>query len=117
MSRAFITDKEDWIYCPKAGERCMHAEEGKPCRETGCEFFSREIKPADHKSSAVKVVRRKPRKDANNANVPHAKAMAASGVDGKPGATPAGKPEPHRATKKANLKKPFKWGGRSGSNF
>ncbi len=106
MSRAFITDKEDWIYCPKAGERCMHAEEGKPCRETGCEFFSREIKAVDSKSSAVKVVRRKPRKDANNANVPHAKSMAADD-----------KPEPHRATKKANLKKPFKWGGRSGSNF
>ena len=75
----------------------MHAEEGKPCRETGCEFFRREIKAADTKSSAMKVVRRK----SNAATKP----------------TTAGKPEPHRATKKANLKKPFKWGGRSGSNF
>ena len=61
MSRAFVTDKEDWVYCAKAGERCMHAEAG------------------DVKASSEE------------------------------------KPEPRRETKKSTLKKPQKWGGRSGS--
>jgi len=94
MSRAFVTDKEDWAYCPKAGERCMHAEVGKECGETDCEFFNREAKASSHNAAKIKVVKRKP-KDAK----------AASEV----------KSEPGRATKKSTLKKPKKWGGRSGS--
>jgi hypothetical protein len=92
MSRAFVTDKEDWVYCAKAGERCMHAEEGKVCNETDCEFFDREIKTPVRSISSVKVVKRKP-KDAK--------------------ATVEAKAEPRRATKKSTLKKPKKWGGRS----
>jgi len=91
MSRAFVTDKEDWVYCPKAGERCMHAEEGKVCGEIDCEFFHKTVKTPVRNASAVKVVKRKP-KDAK--------------------ATATAKPEPRRATKKSTLKKPKKWGGR-----
>ena len=96
MSRAFVTDKEDWIYCAKAGERCMHAEEGKACRNTACEHFAKEVKTPARSTGAVKVVKRKP-KDTKDAK--------------------AAKPEPtqpRRATKKSTLKKPKKWGGRSG---
>ena len=94
MSRAFVTDKEDWAYCAKAGERCMHAEVGKECGEASCEFFNREVKAPSYNAAHVKVVRRKP-KDAK--------------------ATSELKAEPHRKTKKSTLKKPKKWGGRSGS--
>ena len=93
MSRAFVTDKEDWIYCAKAGERCMHAEEGKACSETSCAFFDKEAKAPVRSGSALKVVKRK------------AKATK----------TAEAKTEPRRATKKSTLKKPRKWGGRSGS--
>ncbi len=92
MSRAFVTDKEDWVYCPKAGERCMHAEVGKECGETGCEFFDREVKTPSRNATQVKVVKRKPKV-----------AKAASEA----------KAEPRRKTKKSTLKKPVKWGGRS----
>ena len=91
MSRAFVTDKEDWVYCAKAGERCMHAEAGKACGETDCEFFNREVKAPSHNAPQVKVVKRKPK------DVKAAEAKA----------------EPRRATKKSTLKKPKKWGGRS----
>ena len=93
MSRAFVTDKEDWVYCAKAGERCMHAEEGKACSETSCAFFDREVKAPVRSGNTVKVVKRKP-KDAKETET---------------------KAEPRRATKKSSLKKPKKWGGRSGS--
>ena len=92
MSRAFVTDKEDWVYCAKAGERCMHAEEGKECGETSCEFFNREAKEPSRNADQVKVVKRKP-KDTK----------AASEIMS----------EPRRKTKKSTLKKPKKWGGRS----
>ena len=107
MSRAFVTDKEDWIYCAKAGERCMHAESDRPCRKTDCEYFSRDAQtsrtseaPAKHEKGAkdekaLRVVARKTEK-------------AASGSDGRKDAQP-------RKTKKASLPKPKKWGGRSGS--
>lgn len=95
MSRAFVTDKEDWVYCAKAGERCMHAEEGKACGETDCEFFNRQEKAPGSPSTQVKVVRRKP-KDAKTAS--------------------EAKPEPRRKTKKSTLKKPKKWGGRGGNS-
>jgi hypothetical protein len=72
----------------------MHAEEGKVCSETDCEFFHKTAKTPVRNASAVKVVKRKP-KDAK--------------------ATEAAKAEPHRATKKSTLKKPKKWGGRNGS--
>ena len=97
MSRAFVTDKEDWVYCAKAGVRCMHAEAGKACRKTDCEHFDRKVRDPSRRTTAVKVVKRKP-KDPNDAK--------------------AAKPEPtqpRRATKKSTLKKPKKWGGRSGS--
>lgn len=94
MSRAFVTDKEDWVYCAKAGERCMHAEVGKECGKTDCEFFNREAKTPNRNVSKVKVVKRKPKE-----------AKAASEA----------KPEPRRKTKKSTLRKPKKWGGRSGS--
>lgn len=71
----------------------MHAEEGKACSETSCAFFDREVKAPIRSGSAVKVVKRKP-KDAKAAEV---------------------KAEPRRATKKSTIKKPRKWGGRSGS--
>lgn len=93
MSRAFVTDKEDWVYCAKAGERCMHAEEGKACSETGCEFFEKESKPVRQAAAAVKVVKKKA-KDAKAAK--------------------AAEPGSQRTTKKSKLRKPKKWGGRSG---
>ncbi len=93
MSRAFVTDKEDWVYCAKAGERCMHAEEGKACSETSCAFFDRKVKAPDRSGRSVKVVKRKTK-------------------EAKPAEA---KTEPRRVTKKSTLKKPRKWGGRSGS--
>ena len=92
MSRAFVTDKEDWVYCAKAGERCMHAEEGKACGETDCEFFNRQANAPSRTATQVKVVKRKP-KDAKAAS--------------------EAKTEPRRKTKKSTLEKPKKWGGRS----
>ena len=97
MSRAFVSDKEDWVYCPKAGERCMHAATDKTCSETSCEHFDKEAAPAPQAAAAaVKVVAKKPKE---------AKAER-----------PA-EPAKQRATKKSKLKKPKKWGGRSGSGF
>jgi len=75
----------------------MHAEEGKACRNTACEHFAKEVKTPARSTGAVKVVKRKP-KDTKDAK--------------------AAKPEPtqpRRTTKKSTLKKPKKWGGRSGS--
>ena len=92
MSRAFVTDKEDWTYCPKAGERCMHAEPNKACSVTECEHFNKEAKASDLGAS-VKVVSREPKA---------AKAAQTA------------KSNRARKTKKANLEKPKKWGGRSG---
>ena len=91
MSRAFITDKEDWIYCPKAGERCMHAEEGKACSATGCDYFNREVGVTRHTSASLKVVTKKPKETKVS--------VADTAL--------------RRATKKAKLEKPKKWGGRS----
>jgi len=70
----------------------MHAEEGKVCSETGCEYFDREVKTPARSTSSVKVVKRKPK-------------AAKSTVEAKA--------EPRRTTKKSTLKKPKKWGGRS----
>lgn len=72
----------------------MHAEVGKECGETSCEFFNREAKAPSTSSAQIKVVQRKP-KDAK--------------------ATGEAKAEPRRKTKKSTLKKPKKWGGRSGN--
>ena len=71
----------------------MHAEEGKACSETSCAFFDREVKAPVSSGSAVKVVKRKAKE---------AKAVKEA------------KTEPQRKTKKSSLKKPRKWGGRSG---
>ena len=90
MSRAFITDKEDWIYCPKAGERCMHAEEGKDCTETGCEYFDKNLRQIIQPSVTVKVVKKKSKEIKTPATA-----------------------EPRRTTKKSKVKKPKKWGGRN----
>ena len=105
MSRAFVTDKEDWIYCPKAGERCMHAEEGKPCGETKCEFFAKEAKAPSRASSSVRIVKRK------------AKDAKASNTQQTARASHAPQAQPARKTRKSTLPKPKKWGGRSGSNI
>ena len=91
MSRAFVTDKEDWVYCPKAGERCMHAEVGKECGETDCEHFAKAVKLPAGATTAVKVVKRKPKAETTTA---------------------ASKAQPQRKTKKSTLKKPKLWGGR-----
>ncbi len=72
----------------------MHAEVGKACGETDCEFFKRKAKAPSHIAGQVKIVKREP-KDAK-----------ASSED---------RPELRRKTKKSTLKKPKKWGGRSGS--
>lgn len=96
MSRAFVTDKEDWTYCAKAGERCMHAVAGKACSNTSCEHFDRAVKAPPGSAAAVKVVTRKP-KDPQNAKAANTQLA-----------------QPRRATKKSTLKKPKKWGGRSG---
>ena len=95
MSRAFITDKEDWVYCPKAGERCMHAEEGKDCTETGCKYYERKLRQINQTSASLKIVRKKTKTAA---------------TAGKPKTAETG---PKRKTKKSNLPKPKKWGGRS----
>ena len=75
----------------------MHAEAGKACRKTDCKHFDGKVKEPSRRTTAVKVVKRKP-KDTKDAK--------------------AAKPEPtqpRRATKKSTLKRPKKWGGRSGS--
>ena len=92
MSRAFVTDKEDWIYCVKAGERCLHAEAGKECRKTDCEFFGKEVNLAESGSASVKVVKRQKKE----------KAAETKQAAEKP-----------RKTKKSSLPKPRRWGGRS----
>ena len=56
MSRAFVTDKEDWIYCTKAGERCMHAEPGKHCSRKSCEHFNKEAQTIDKDSIGLRIV-------------------------------------------------------------
>ncbi len=72
----------------------MHAEVGKECGETSCEFFNREVKSPSRNATQVKVVKRKPK-------------AAKESVEAKP--------ELRRKTKKSTLKKPKKWGGRSGN--
>lgn len=72
----------------------MHAEEGKVCGEIGCEFFDREPEAVKQATASVKVVKRETKS---------AKAVKEA------------KTEPQRKTKKSTLKKPRKWGGRSGS--
>jgi len=82
----------------------MHAEEGKTCSETGCAFFDREVKTPARSGAAVKVVRRKPKET--------------KPAEAKPVGTAAkgaAQVQPRRATKKSKLKKPRKWGGRSGT--
>lgn len=103
MSRAFITDKEDWVYCPKAGERCMHAEVGKECGETDCEHFAKAVKLPAGTGTAVKVVKRKPKAVKAEAATKAAKAETTKA---------ASKAQPQRKTKKSTLKKPKLWGGR-----
>ncbi|MBQ9059976.1 MAG: hypothetical protein IJ128_02425 [Firmicutes bacterium] len=105
MSRAFVTDKEDWASCAKAGERCMYAEAGKDCRRTSCEHYDRQLDSdafgsaaADAQAQpALRTVRRE-----------SGKADAAGGKSGSTG--PA-------KTKRAKLDMPRRWGGRSGNNF
>jgi hypothetical protein len=64
MSRAFITDKEDWAYCAKAGERCMHAEPGRDCRRTQCEHYDAQPEGPAGGDSLTVVRRRKADKGA-----------------------------------------------------
>ena len=105
MSRAFVSDKEDWNYCAKAGERCVHADIGRDCRQRDCEHFQKTV--PDHagnsaNQTSLRVVCRKPRKE--------------SSADHS-----ADKRNQHRSqgsnsssTKRANIKPPKRWGGRSG---
>ena len=72
----------------------MHAEAGKACGETDCEFFNRQAKAPSPAATQVKVVRRKPKDAKASGEAP---------------------PEPRRKTRKSTLKKPKKWGGRSGN--
>lgn len=107
MSRAFITDKEDWAYCPKAGERCMYAEEGKDCRRSSCEHYERQaVSPASDPDvpgssgrAGLRTVRRAAETETKRATESKAKRTA----------------EPK--TKRAKLSMPRRWGGRSGNNF
>ncbi|MCQ2546936.1 MAG: hypothetical protein MJ161_05250 [Clostridia bacterium] len=46
MSRAFVTEGDNWTYCGKAGERCMHAEAGKTCKKVDCPHFNKTV-PSD----------------------------------------------------------------------
>ena len=107
MSRAFITDKEDWSYCAKAGERCLHAEPGTPCTRTDCEYFDREAQPVGSTSGGLRVVARRTEKAAAKANEPGGRPSAKTKKANGPGGRRPGK------TKKASLPKPRKWGGRS----
>ena len=114
MSRAFITDKEDWAYCPKAGERCMYAEEGKDCRRSSCEHYERQaVSPASDPGSSgssggpassgragLRTVRR-----------------AASAESRRASGTAESKRTAEPKTKRAKLSMPRRWGGRSGNNF
>ncbi len=93
MSRAFVTDKEDWIYCAKAGERCMHAESDKPCSRTSCEFFGREAQGIDSTSGGLRIVSRRKEKTVAEEKAPDDRRA--------------------RATRKSSLLKPRKWGGRN----
>ena len=101
MSRAFVSDKEDWAYCAKAGERCFHAQQGRECSVAGCPHFNKTEKVTDRTGSGLKVVARR-RKDPAG-DVPE-------GVkDSKPGS-----PQNKRTTKRSTVKIPKRWGGRSG---
>lgn len=106
MSRAFVSDKEDWIYCAKAGERCMHAEAGRDCRKTDCPHFSHAAKPVSHESAGTRIVTRASKKNTEPDLT----------VRGKRSGTNASKSGARKGTtKKANIKPPKKWGGRSGN--
>ena len=111
MSRAFVTDKEDWAYCPKAGERCMYAEEGKDCRRSSCEHYERQaVSPASDPDlpdapgpsgrAGLRTVRR-----------------AASGASRRGSGTAESKRNAETKTERAKLSMPRRWGGRSGNNF
>ena len=91
MSRAFVSDKEDWAYCAKAGERCLHADPGRDCREKDCPHYAKAVQ-AVKKSSGDRTVRRTP----------------------SAGSTASGSTSPARSTKRANIKPPRRWGGRHG---
>lgn len=43
MSRAFVTENDSWEYCPKAGERCMLAENGIECQSDYCRHASKKM--------------------------------------------------------------------------
>lgn len=121
MSRAFVTDKEAWAYCPKAGERCMYAEYDSDCRRTSCEHYGKKAAsasagPSDASGASgsagasgasgqtsLRTVRRAERSD---------------GPAGQKSAGPAGsKASGPAKTKRAKLAMPRRWGGRSGNNF
>lgn len=104
MSRAFVTDKEAWAYCPKAGERCMYAEYDSDCRRTSCEHYGKKAASGAAGSAgtsgasgqtSLRTVRRAERSDGPS-------------KDKTNGPT---------KTKRANLAMPRRWGGRSGNNF
>ena len=96
MSRAFVSDKEDWAYCAKAGERCLHAGLGEDCRKKDCPHYAKAVQ-AVKKNSGDRTVRRTP-----------------SAGSTASGSTASGSTGPARSTKRANIKPPRRWGGRHG---
>ena len=129
MSRAFVTDKEDWVYCAKAGERCLHASADRDCRRTDCQYYDRvatapEAGPMGSQQG-VKVVRRESKAGQNDHSATPGAAKSAKKATQLSGHSPSS-PATHgrsaagtqgagaRPTKKAKIKPPRKWGGRSG---
>ncbi|MBQ6371043.1 MAG: hypothetical protein IJJ21_05640 [Firmicutes bacterium] len=122
MSRAFVSDKEDWAYCAKAGERCLHADPERDCHKTDCPHYYKSAQPVA-KTSGDRTVRRHPGKEAgqsggNGTGSKPAKDSPAgqrSGTGSRSSAAASGAAAGSaRRTKRANLKPPKRWGGRSG---
>ncbi len=138
MSRAFVSDKEDWEYCAKAGQRCLHAQPGRECSVVECPHFIKTEKAPDRTGPGLKVVaRRRPERAGND---PAGKGTQAGARGGKltgndrAGKNPqagarggkltgndragknsaSGTPGNKRATKRSTVKIPKRWGGRSG---
>lgn len=112
MSRAFVSDKEDWAYCAKAGERCLHAGLGEDCRKKDCQHYAKAVQ-AVKKSSGDRTVRRtEPR--AKTTGQPVKTAGKTPAKTAPAGQNPAGRTSPARSTKRANIKPPRRWGGRHG---
>lgn len=112
MSRAFISDKETWEYCPKAGERCVHAAADRECTRRECEHFHSKPQTADTRGTAS-------RGPATRTVTRAGSSTADKGVPGrKTDSAPSKKGSSRsKSTRRSSLKKPVKWGGRSGGSW